>query len=343
MNKETHVVHMPVFDPNDRVAVITRIISPSGERVEKESVLFLVESAKGQWEITAPVSGWVEFSLEEGDRLATGSQIAVIHPSPTSRNKTDDVKPTTKSHITRKAAKLMRDMKISIHELSSLTSITEADVRAYASRQDQNIKPLPQTVVKEAEVRKLERSGNNQFLSSVTMNFLVAEVEKQLTTASGGAFFSGPAEYICYRASLLLPKFPSLNGFFDSGKAFTYREVSLGYAMNLNHLGLKVVTLRNPSGNYRDFCLKLSELTYAYLKNSLGSQDLLGATFNISNMYNFEIDQFLPLLSEGQSGILGIASPDLDGNFKVTLSFDHRMLDAVEADGFLKLLKAGAE
>ncbi len=323
MSENTYAVLMPVFDPNDEVAVITKIFYPSGQRVEKGSIIFLVESAKGQWELTADVTGWLEFSLAEGDRFATGSQIAVIHSTPSVKI-SGEAKSAPASHITRKAAKLMRNM----------NSITERAVRSSV---------LPQTTVKESEIRKLERSGNNQFLSSVSMDFSLAEIEKHVAKVTGGNFISGPAEYISYRASIILPRFSALNGFFEAGKAFAYHEVNLGYAMNLNNLGLKVVTVRTPTESYRDFCMKLQGLTYAYLQNSLKPQDLVGSTFTISNMFNFGIDHFLPLLSEGQSGILGIASPNSAGYFKVILSFDHRMLDAVLAAEFLKLLKTGAE
>jgi len=52
----------------------------------------------------------------------------------------------------------------------------------------------------------------------------------------------------------------------------------------------------------------------------------------------FGIDSFMPIINPPQAAILGIGG-SIDGEMKITLAADHRVVDGVEAAKFLGTLK----
>jgi hypothetical protein len=70
------------------------------------------------------------------------------------------------------------------------------------------------------------------------------------------------------------------------------------------------------------------------VRNRLSANDLTGATFNISDLSGEGVSTFMPLISRGQSAILGIAATTL------TLAFDHQLAEGYKAAQLLKDLIA---
>jgi hypothetical protein len=76
----------------------------------------------------------------------------------------------------------------------------------------------------------------------------------------------------------------------------------------------------------------------AYLDASLTPADLAGATFTVSDLSGEGVSVFHPLISRGQSAILGVGSdrPGGDGErLYLTLAFDHQVAEGRRAAQFL--------
>lgn len=80
---------------------------------------------------------------------------------------------------------------------------------------------------------------------------------------------------------------------------------------------------------------------------TLKLEDVSGGTFSITNLGNFGIDAFTPILNTGETGILGVGRivekpavyrGEIARRSMLTLSltFDHRMIDGAPAANFLQ-------
>jgi pyruvate dehydrogenase E2 component (dihydrolipoamide acetyltransferase) len=83
--------------------------------------------------------------------------------------------------------------------------------------------------------------------------------------------------------------------------------------------------------------------------------DMMGATFTISNLGMFDVDDFIAIINPPQAAILAVGAvkktPVVNAagevvpgtRMKVTLSADHRVTDGAEVARFLQALKAALE
>ena len=84
----------------------------------------------------------------------------------------------------------------------------------------------------------------------------------------------------------------------------------------------------------------------------LKPEEYTGATFSVSNLGMFDIDQFTAVINPPEAGIVAIGSivpkavPLPDGNelvvrrrLRITMSCDHRVIDGATGAAFLKTLK----
>lgn len=89
-------------------------------------------------------------------------------------------------------------------------------------------------------------------------------------------------------------------------------------------------------------------------KGSLSVDDLTGSTFTITNLGSFGVDEFTPILNVPETGILGVGrlieKPAIyQGEItvrtlmKLSLTFDHRVIDGVPAAEFLQELTSYIE
>jgi len=141
----------------------------------------------------------------------------------------------------------------------------------------------------------------------------------------------------------LLREFPALNACCLEDDVRHYREVHIGFAVDAGH-GLKVAVIRSADQMSPEQIREARELLIAaYLENALRPEQLNGATFTISDLSGSGVTTFDPLISEGQSAILGIGSEigeshDRNG-YHLILSFDHRLAEGRLAAMFLNRIR----
>jgi pyruvate/2-oxoglutarate dehydrogenase complex dihydrolipoamide acyltransferase (E2) component len=84
----------------------------------------------------------------------------------------------------------------------------------------------------------------------------------------------------------------------------------------------------------------------AYVEGKLATADFLGGTFTISDLSADGISHFHPLISQGQSAILGVGG-ELDGvgneTLYLTLAFDHQLAEGRKAAQFVRELAGRLE
>jgi pyruvate/2-oxoglutarate dehydrogenase complex dihydrolipoamide acyltransferase (E2) component len=178
--------------------------------------------------------------------------------------------------------------------------------------------------------------------SSVTLICRAARLREradQLGLAAGGM-----TALIVFEVARLLQKYPMFNGFHDRGRMGQYLEVNIGWAIDGGQ-GLVVPVVKNADRkSLREIANVMEQHVEAYVGNSLTPADFLGGTFTVSDLSGEGISLFQPLISQGQSAILGVGS-DGEGSesLYLTLAFDHQLTEGRKGAQFLRELAGRLE
>ena len=157
-------------------------------------------------------------------------------------------------------------------------------------------------------------------------------------------------DMVCFAVIKALRKFPEVNAHFLGDSKRYFRKVHLGLAVDTDR-GLMVPVLRNADDlSIAGLSGQLREIATACRSGSV-NPDILAAeagTFTVSNLGNYGVEMFTPVINLPQSAILGVNTivprpKDLgDGVYAfvpyigLSLTYDHRSLDGAEATRFLK-------
>ncbi len=157
-------------------------------------------------------------------------------------------------------------------------------------------------------------------------------------------------DMVCLAVVKALKKFPQANSHFlgDSMKLFS--KVHLGLAVDTDR-GLMVPAIKNADDlSIQGLSNQMKEIAGQCRTGSI-DPDLLAAeaaTFTVSNLGNYGVEMFTPVINLPQSAILGVNTivprPKDLGNgaygfvpyMGLSLTYDHRALDGGEATRFLK-------
>lgn len=220
-------------------------------------------------------------------------------------------------------------------------------------RQEYDLKPL-------TNIRKLIAKSMHQSLqnSAQLTHHLSADARKLLSYRKKfkADFQAGKIsenitinDMVCYAVIRSLKKFPQVNAHFMGDQMKIFRKVNLGFAVDTDR-GLMVPALKDAD-----------DLSIGGLSNQLGkladncrkgniNPDLLNpeaASFTVSNLGNYGVEIFTPVINLPQTAILGVNTiiprpMDLgDGVYGfvpmigLSLTYDHRALDGGEATRFL--------
>jgi pyruvate dehydrogenase E2 component (dihydrolipoamide acetyltransferase) len=164
-------------------------------------------------------------------------------------------------------------------------------------------------------------------------------------------------DMICFCVIRALEKFPAANSHFLDDRIRTFGKVHLGFAVDTPR-GLMVPVVRNASD--MDLARLSAELKAAAdsCKKGSISPELIqstSASFTVSNLGNYGVEMFTPVINLPQVGILGVCTiiyrPASIGNntfafipyIGLSLTYDHRAIDGGPATLFLREIKEQIE
>ncbi|MFV1988393.1 MAG: dihydrolipoamide acetyltransferase family protein, partial [Gemmatimonadota bacterium] len=151
-----------------------------------------------------------------------------------------------------------------------------------------------------------------------------------------------------------LARHPAVNASWE-GEAIRYHgSVDIGVAVAIDG-GLITPIIRDASGKgLRQISNEARDLIARARDRKLVPEEYQGATFSVSNLGMFEIDQFTAIINPPESGILAVGKTTekpvvVDGEvvvrrrMRVTMSCDHRVIDGATGADFLGTFKAMLE
>ncbi len=157
-------------------------------------------------------------------------------------------------------------------------------------------------------------------------------------------------DLVCFAVIKALKKFPNVNSHFLGETVRLFNKVHLGLAVDTDR-GLMVPVVKNADDlSIIGLANQLKEVANACRKGGIAPELLSSeaASFTVSNLGNYGVEIFTPVINLPQSAILGVNTivprpKDLgDGVYGfvpyigLSLTYDHRSLDGGEATRFLK-------
>ena len=159
-------------------------------------------------------------------------------------------------------------------------------------------------------------------------------------------------DFVCYAVVRALQQFPHVNSHCLGESLRIFKKVHLGLAVDTER-GLMVPTVPNADDlDIVGLSKALKKVADDCKKGSI-NPDLLSpeaASFTVSNLGNYGVEIFTPIINVPQSAILGVNTivprpKDLGGGvyafvpyMGLSLTYDHRSIDGGEATRFLKTI-----
>jgi pyruvate dehydrogenase E2 component (dihydrolipoamide acetyltransferase) len=229
------------------------------------------------------------------------------------------------------------------------------------SSQEYSEKPLSNVrrLISRAMLSSLQNSAQlTHHMSADVRHLLEArkKIKKDLLSGSSNKDIT-INDMVCWCVIRALEKFPEANSHFLDDRIKTFHKVHLGLAVDTQR-GLMVPVVKNAGEmDLAGLSDALKSAAEECRKGSI-SPELIqstSATFTVSNLGNYGVEMFTPVINLPQVGILGVCTiisrpADLGNNIfgfvpyiGLSLTYDHRAIDGGPATLFLKEIKEQIE
>jgi pyruvate dehydrogenase E2 component (dihydrolipoamide acetyltransferase) len=161
-------------------------------------------------------------------------------------------------------------------------------------------------------------------------------------------------DLIVRACAVTLVKHPGVNASFQGNAIRRYRSAHVGIAVALDE-GLITPVLRDcDQKSVFQIAIEARDLAERTRARKLRGQELSGATFSVSNLGMFPVDEFSAIINPPEGAILAVGAIRekavvvngqlaVGQRMRVTLSCDHRVMDGAMGARFLGDLKAALE
>src|SRR6266849_4898393 len=213
---------------------------------------------------------------------------------------------------------------------------------------------VPLTQIRKTIAKRLAAS-----LGPVPHFFLTTEIDmeraaearealnKQLGEAGGKISFN---DIIIKAVALALVQHRACNAWFQDDHIRYWNEVHIGMAVAIAD-GLITPVIRNADlKSLREIGAESRELAGRARNRRLKPEEYTGATFSVSNLGMFDIDQFTAVINPPEAGIVAVGTiaekpvvvaglVSSRKRLRLTMSCDHRVIDGATGAAFLQTLK----
>ncbi len=204
----------------------------------------------------------------------------------------------------------------------------------------------------------LNRTADARGLMALRKRIKARALKAAATGAPTGAETRGSItvnDMVLFAVSRALQAHPEMNAHLDTGRLRRFSAVHLGFAVDTDR-GLYVPTIRNADSlSLQKLSEEARRLGGLCQEGKAGPEELVPATFTVTNLGALGIESFTPVLNPPQIGILGVSAivpaprmraegGNADGGIEwvpsigLSLTIDHQGIDGAPAARFLKTL-----
>jgi pyruvate/2-oxoglutarate dehydrogenase complex dihydrolipoamide acyltransferase (E2) component len=360
------VVHVPTETITDDTVLIGSLFVATGSLVKKGDPICEIETSKSVMEIESPSSGYIELKCVEAQEIRTGDILAIIYDTTildSGMQEEKESSQTAAGHEMHKtvfsddAIALIKQYGLSIDIFNDRAFVRKKDIIDHLEADTDKQRPpqstptmkekiptnadiVPIRSQKTAEIKNVQNGQNASTSTVVSKIRLPDAVLKNKTRSVFRNLRNSLTALIILHIDRLLKQHRELNAFYHDNAIHYYKEVNIGYAIDLDR-GLRVVSLGDvKEKTTEEINEKLIDLIKSYLQDEISIKDMQGSTFTVTDLSSEDVYCFSPLINKFQSAILGISSIDeYDGSCLLSLVFDHRVTEGKKAARFLKELK----
>jgi pyruvate dehydrogenase E2 component (dihydrolipoamide acetyltransferase) len=157
-------------------------------------------------------------------------------------------------------------------------------------------------------------------------------------------------DILLFAIARTLGDFPELNAIFANNTVYQHKGVHLAFAVDTPR-GLMVPVIRNADQlSLKQISREAKRLARACFDGAIRPDEMQGGTFTVSNLGNFGIEVFTPVLNPPQVGILGIGCAALkpvktadgigyESQLCLSLTINHQVVDGAPAARFLQAMR----
>lgn len=250
------------------------------------------------------------------------------------------------------AKKLANDLGVDLKSLEKDGRIMKEDVLKASFTPSTAMTP-PTRLRKIIAQRMLE---SWQTTAAVTYNMEVDMTELKALREKLNKHYAPKAIKFSYNHLLIkaltkaLMENPELNAYFDGENIMYHDHVNMGIAIAIGK-ELIVPNLKDADKKtLEEIAIETENLIKAAREGGLGTDDLTGGTFTITNLGSFGMDSFSPIVNKPESAILGINTIKdkpvvVEGQIviramtNINLTADHRLIDGATSAVFLSRVK----
>jgi pyruvate dehydrogenase E2 component (dihydrolipoamide acetyltransferase) len=219
-----------------------------------------------------------------------------------------------------------------------------------------DFKDFPLTQIRKTIARRLSESNGPIPTFFLTAEFDVtraAELRTQLTEM-GDQYKVSFNDIVIKAVALALAEHPDVNAHWLGDKIRHFNRIHVAMAVAVEDGLITPVLFDADRLSLWDISAKARDLAKRARERKLTPEEYTGATFTVSNLGMFGIDQFTAIINPPEAGILAIGASEekavvIDGSLevrhrmRVTMSCDHRAVDGATGAKFLQTLKRYVE
>jgi pyruvate dehydrogenase E2 component (dihydrolipoamide acetyltransferase) len=345
-------VLMPRLSLTMKEGTVIQWFKKEGETVEKGEPVVEVMSEKVTYEVEAPAAGILrKIVAEDGMDVPVADTLGIITAPDEELPRVVEV--TEDRVIASPAAKrLAREHNIDLAQVPGTGSdgrIAEEDVRKFLqdmepTRQVREVIPL--TGIRKTAAERVFTSAQRAPHSTITM-----EVDMSEAATLHERLQASYTELLVKAVATALTAHPIINSSLENDEIRVFTDVNVGVAV-ATAKGLIVPVIRNADKqSVAEIASSLKALVGKAKQGELTKEEVTGGTFTITNLGMYGVDVFTPIINPPETAILGVGrvaeKPVVEREkqivvkpvMKLSLSFDHRVVDGAPAAVFLQKVK----
>ena len=223
---------------------------------------------------------------------------------------------------------------------------------AIAARGGDDFEDVALTQIRKTIARRLTESIGPIPTFYLTAEFDVARVAeaRAAMAAMGDEFKASFNDIILKAVATALRQHREVNAHWLGDRIRYFNRVHLGMAVATDDGLIVPVVFDADQKSLREIAGEARELAKRARERKLTPEQYTGATFSVSNLGMFGIDQFTAIINPPEAGILAIGAIEekpvvVDGavatrpRLRVTMSCDHRVIDGAVGARFLQTLR----
>jgi pyruvate dehydrogenase E2 component (dihydrolipoamide acetyltransferase) len=257
---------------------------------------------------------------------------------------------------------IMRDLDAAVPVLATTPAVAPVDARAAArapavTTGGAAYEDVPLTQIRKTIAKRLAMS-----IGPIPHFFLTTEVDMERAAEAREALNQqlgdqGPQagkisfnDIIVKATALALTRHRACNAWWQDDHIRYWNEVHLGMAVAVED-GLITPVIRNAATkSLSQIATESRELAQRARDRRLKPEEYTGATFSVSNLGMFDIDEFTAVINPPEAGIVAVGSivpkpvvvagqVTVRRRLRLTMSCDHRVIDGATGAVFLRTLK----